>query len=130
IYGGLAALMVVGVIATLIAEEPAAPADVPRRPDEALWRPFVELFTKLGPASLVLVLLLAALYRFGDSFAQALLIPFLKKGVGFSSTDIGLVNKALGFLGMMVGGIAAGSLVARHGARRLLVPFAILAAIT
>lgn len=130
IYGGMAALMVVGVIATLIAVEPPAPADVPKRFDEALWRPIVELFRKLGWQTFALVLLLAALYRFGDYFAQALIIPFLKKGVGFTSTDIGIVNKALGFVGTFVGGVGAGTLVSRYGARRVLVPFAVLAALT
>ncbi len=79
---------------------------------------------------LALVLGLAALYRFGDYFAQALIMPFLKKGVGFTSTEIGLVNKALGFGGTFVGGLAAGTLVARYSARRMLVPFACAAALT
>jgi len=95
-----------------------------------LTKPFVALSRRLGLPTLALVLGLAALYRFGDYFAQALIIPFLKKGVGFTSTEVGLVNKALGFVGTLVGGVAAGTLVSRHGARRMLVPFAIAAAFT
>jgi PAT family beta-lactamase induction signal transducer AmpG len=130
IYGGMAALMVVGLVATLIAEEPPAPADAPKRPDEAIWRPFYELYRKLGWQSLALILLLAALYRFGDFFAQSLIIPFLKRGIGFTSTDVGLVNKVLGFVGTLIGGLAAGTLVSRYSARKVLVPFAALAALT
>ncbi len=130
IYGGMAALMVIGVIGTVLAEERGDVLDAPKTLADSLIRPFSELYRRLGWKILVLVLGLAALYRFGDYFAQALLIPFLKKGVGFSSTDIGLVNKVLGFVGTLVGGLAAGIFVARHGARRLLAPFACLAAFT
>ncbi len=130
IYGGMAALMIVGVLATLAAEEPPQAAGAPKSLASSLVLPFIELQRRLGWGLLCLVLGLAALYRFGDYFAQALIIPFLKTGVGFSSTDIGIVNKALGFVGMLAGGVAAGALVSRHGARRLLVPFAALAALT
>jgi MFS transporter, PAT family, beta-lactamase induction signal transducer AmpG len=130
IYGGMALLMIVGVIATLVAEEPAEPTDAPSTLASSLTRPFIELYRRLGLPTLALVLGLAALYRFGDFFAQALIIPFLKKGIGFTSTEVGLVNKALGFVGTAVGGVAAGTWVSRHGARRLLVPFAIAAAFT
>lgn len=129
IYGGMAALMVVGVIATLLAKEPPSADGAPRTLFESIWRPFAELFSRLGWKTFLLVLGLAALYRFGDFFAQSLLIRFLK-GTGFSNTDIGIANKALGYAGTLVGGLAAGALVARHGARKLLVPFAALAALT
>jgi PAT family beta-lactamase induction signal transducer AmpG len=130
IYGGMAALMSVGVIATLIAEEPAASEGRPRSLGAAIALPIVELYRRLGGATLALVLGLAALYRFGDYFAQALVIPFLKQGVGFSSTDVGLVNKAVGFAATAIGGVASGTLVAKYTARRVLVPFAALAALT
>lgn len=130
IYGGMALLMIVGVLATLVADEPAEPANTPTTLASSLTRPFIELYRRLGLPTLALVLGLAALYRFGDFFAQALIIPFLKQGIGFSSTEVGIVNKALGFVGTAVGGLAAGALVSRHGARRMLVPFAIAAAFT
>jgi MFS transporter, PAT family, beta-lactamase induction signal transducer AmpG len=130
IYGGMAILMVVGVIGTLLAREPTQVEDVPTSLADSLTRPFSELYRRLGGKTLALVLGLAAAYRFGDYFAQALLIPFLKKGIGFSSTDIGLINKSFGFVGTAIGGVAAGALVARYGARRLLVVFGSLAALT
>jgi MFS transporter, PAT family, beta-lactamase induction signal transducer AmpG len=130
IYAGMAVLMVIGVVGTLLAREPMQVADTPSSLADSLTRPFSDLYRRLGGKTLALVLGLAAAYRFGDYFAQALLIPFLKKGAGFSSTDIGLVNKSLGFVGTAIGGIAAGALVARYGARRLLVVFGSLAALT
>lgn len=130
IYGSLAALMVVGVAGTLLASEPAEAAGAPDTLVRSLVLPFVEMVRRLGWRNVALVLALAALYRFGDYFAQVLIIPFLKQGVGFSSTDIGLVNKVLGFVGTALGGVVAGALVARAGARRVLVPFGALAAAT
>jgi PAT family beta-lactamase induction signal transducer AmpG len=130
IYLAMALLMGIGIIATLVAEEPAEPADAPTTVLASLTRPFTELYRRLGAPTLALVLGLAALYRFGDYFAQALIIPFLKRGVGFTSTEIGLVNKALGFVGTAIGGGVAGVWVSKHGARRTLVPFACAAALT
>ncbi len=43
IYGAMAALMGIGVIATLIAEEPPAPTDAPATLASSLTRPFSEL---------------------------------------------------------------------------------------
>jgi PAT family beta-lactamase induction signal transducer AmpG len=130
IYMVMAVTMVVGVIATLIADEPAQPASSPRTLATAVVLPFTELWQRLGVRGFLLVIGFAALYRFGDYFVQALLITFLRDGVGFDFTTIGLVNKGVGFVGMAVGGVFAGSLVARFGVRRTLVAFGVLAAIT
>lgn len=130
IYATMAALMIVGVIGTLLAEEPARDGAVPRTLASALVLPFRELWHRLGGRGLALVLGFAALYRFGDYFVQALLINFLHDGVGFDFTEIGLVNKGVGFAGLAIGGVFAGSLVARFGLRRMLVVFGVLAAVT
>jgi PAT family beta-lactamase induction signal transducer AmpG len=130
IYAVMAALMVVGVIATLLASEPVLHASPPRTLAEAVVLPFREFVHRLGVRRLVLILGFAALYRFGDYFAQALIISFLHDGVGFDFTEIGLVNKGVGFAGLAIGGLFAGSLVARFELRRVLVLFGILAAIT
>jgi PAT family beta-lactamase induction signal transducer AmpG len=137
IYMGMAGLMIIGVVATLVADEPAV-TDRPRRVRQgvlamiaaALWQPFKEFWQRLGTRGLLLVVGFAALYRFGDYFAQALIITFFHRGVGFSFTEIGLVNKGVGFLGMAAGGLLAGTLVARFGLRKMLVAFGALAAIT
>ena len=53
-----------------------------------------------APARTALVLAFAALYGFGDYFAQALLIAVPPRAGGFSNTDIAAVYKALGFAGI------------------------------
>ncbi len=83
IYGLMAALMLIGVAGTLAAEEPAAPVGAPRTIVEAIYLPFVELWRRLGPRRLALVLAFTALYKAGDYFAQALVITFLVRGAHF-----------------------------------------------
>lgn len=130
IYAIMAAGMAIGVIATLLADEPVVTELPPRTLARAIVEPFVELGTRLGWHATAIVLAFAALYRFGDYFAQAVVIDFLHTDAAFDLTTIGLVTKGVGFVGTLVGGLAAGGLVARFGLRRMLVAFGVLAAIT
>lgn len=129
IYAGTGALVLVGVAATLMAEEPPAPRRPSKNLAEAGYLPFVELFRRFGWLSVV-ILLFVATYKFGDFFAQALLIPFLQRGAGFNFQEIALFYKVMAFGAIFVGGVMAGSLVARFGIRRMLVLFGILQAST
>jgi len=130
IYGSMAVLLVIGIVGTLLADEPVVTATPPRTLGAALVRPFLEFFERLGFGGAVLILAFAAVYRFGDYFAQALIIPFLKRGSGFDFLDIALIYKIVGFAGTAIGGLFAGSVVARFGLRRTLVTFGVLAALT
>ena len=130
IYGTMALLMSVGIVGTLFAEEPQRAQRAPTTLQSGLVQPFVAFVRKLGWRRTVLVLGFAALYRFGDYFAQSLILPFLKDGIGFEYTEIAAVNKALAFVGTAIGGVCAGGLVARFGLRRMLVAFGALAAAT
>ncbi|MBV8756488.1 MAG: MFS transporter, partial [Deltaproteobacteria bacterium] len=129
IYGGFAMLMLVGVVATLAAEEPPAPARPPRSLASAVIEPFTELARRLGARRTALVLAFAAVYELGYFFAQTLMIPFFR-AQGFSNTDIAEVYKAVGLAGLAIGGLVAGDLVARAGLRRTLAAFAALAGAT
>jgi PAT family beta-lactamase induction signal transducer AmpG len=129
-YGVMAALMVIGMVGVWLADEPSGAHDAPKTLADSLALPFIELYRRLRWQGLALVVLFAASYRFGDYFAQTLTVPFLKTGMGFSNTDVALVNKALGFVGTAIGGLFAGSLVARFGLRRMLVAFGVMAAVT
>jgi PAT family beta-lactamase induction signal transducer AmpG len=130
VYAAMAALMLLGIVGTALAREPAEPPNAPRTFDAAVVMPFVEFWRALGGWRLVLLIAFTMLYRFGDYFAQALIVTFFRQGPGFSLTEIALVNKGLGVAGMAVGGLFAGSLVARFGLRRMLVAFGVMAAIT
>ncbi|CAN5747723.1 muropeptide transporter [soil metagenome] len=130
IYGGMGALMLVGVAGTLLAEEPTAPAGAPRTIVQAIYLPFVELWRRLGARRLALVLAFTALYKAGDYFAQALVITFLVRGAHFELNEIGTIYQLLGFAGTALGGLVAGTLVARYGVRRMLIAFGLLQAST
>jgi len=129
VYLVMAALMAVGVIATLAAEEPPGPAHAPRTLASALIQPFTELWRRLGARRTALVVGFAATYEFGYFFAQSLLIVFFKD-LGFDNTEIAEVYKVVGLGGLALGGLVAGGLVARYPLRRLLVAFGALAAAT
>jgi PAT family beta-lactamase induction signal transducer AmpG len=129
IWLAMAAFLVVGVAGTLLAEEPELARRPPRTLAQAVALPFAELWRRYRAGTIV-VLVFAAIYRFGDYFAQALVITFLKRGAGFDFTEIAAIYKILGFAGIVVGGLFGGALVARFGMRRMLVAFGLLSATT
>jgi MFS transporter, PAT family, beta-lactamase induction signal transducer AmpG len=125
----MAAFLLVGIAGTLIAEEPAVIVLRPRTITRVIALPVLDFWQRYR-AGTFLVLGFAAIYRFGDYFAQALVIAFLKRGVGFNFTEIAVVYKILGFAGLAVGGVFGGALVARFGMRRMLIAFGLLSATT
>lgn len=130
IYGLMAGLMAICTIGVLLAEEPPASNHAPASLAAAVYLPFVELWRRLGTGTLALVLAFTAVFKFGDYFAQALVITFLNRGAGFQFVEIAAVYKVLGFAGTAIGGLAAGSLVARFGLTRMMVAFGALQAAT
>jgi PAT family beta-lactamase induction signal transducer AmpG len=129
IYAVTGSLVLVGVAATLMAEEPAAPARPARTIVQAVYLPFLELFRRFGwPGTLIL--LFVATYKFGEFFAQSLLIPFLRRGAGFDFQEIALFYKIMAFAAIFAGGMMAGPLVARFGLRKMLFLFGIFQACT
>lgn len=131
IYGAMAALALACVAGTLLADEPARPRAAPApRFVEALWLPIAELARRFGRGGLALILAFTALYRFGDYFAQTLIVAFLRGGAGFELTEIAAIYQGLGYAGTVVGGLGAGILVARFGMRRMLIAFGLMQALT
>ena len=130
IYGAMAVLMAISMLGILAADEPPPVGRPPTTLSAAVYAPFVELYHRLGAGTLALVLAFTAVFKFGDYFAQALVITFLRRGAGFDFTEIAGVYKALGFAGTAIGGLAAGALVARFGMPRMLVAFGVLQALT
>ncbi|HEY0985946.1 MAG TPA: MFS transporter [Kofleriaceae bacterium] len=129
IWLAMAAFMAIGLAGTVIAEEPALAARPPRTIAQSLALPVVDFWRRYRTGAIV-VLAFAAVYRFGDYFAQSLVIAFLKRGVGFNFTEIAAVYKVIGLGGVAVGGVLGGALVARFGIRPMLVAFGALSATT
>jgi PAT family beta-lactamase induction signal transducer AmpG len=126
-YFVMAALMLVGVAATLAAPEPKAPPAAPHSLRDAVVEPLREFFGRPGAWAL---LGLIVCYKLGDAFAGALSTAFLIRGAGFGADEVGLVNKSFGLAATIVGALAGGVAMAKLGLYRSLLWFGIGQALT
>lgn len=126
-YWIMATLMLVGLFATLMGPSPLHQAPPPRTLREAVIEPFHEFLQR--PAA-VLLLIFIVLYKFGDAFAGTLTTAFLIKGLGFSTTDVGLVGKGFGLAATLGGALFGGVLMFHLKLFRALLLFGLLQAVT
>lgn len=123
----MAGIMGVGVIATLLGNEPDKKTIPPHNLKEAIVGPMKNYFSR---DSAILLLILIVLYKLGDAYAGTLTTPFLIRGIGFSVGEVGTINKGLGFASLIVGAIFGGTLMVRLKLFRSLLIFGILQAIS
>ncbi|NTU59504.1 MAG: AmpG family muropeptide MFS transporter [Deltaproteobacteria bacterium] len=116
VYLLMAACMLVGALASLLAPEPGGDVKPPADLREAVVEPFLEFFRRPGALGLLAFLVL---YKLDVVMANALTTPFLLE-IGFSKTDIGAVTKGAGMLATIVGAFIGGAVVARWGMKRSL----------
>jgi PAT family beta-lactamase induction signal transducer AmpG len=76
------------------------------------------------------LLLLIVLYKLGDAFAGSLTTSFLLRGVGFSQTEVGAINKGMGLVATIVGALAGGAWLSKRPLYNALMLFGILQAIS
>lgn len=126
VYQLMALCMVVGILTTLFAPEPASEAGLPHSLREAVVEPFVDYFRRRHA---LLILLFILLYKVGDTMASHMSTPFYLD-VGFSKTEIGAVVKLFGFWATVTGGMLGGILILRTGIYRALWGFGILQALS
>src|SRR6185437_11509928 len=126
-YLVMAALMAIGVLATLAGREPQVAQPAPRTLGEAFREPLREFLSRPGAGSLLLLLIL---YKLGDAFAFSLSTAFLLRGAGFSLEDVAYVNKALALAATVVGALLGGALMVRLRLYRALMAFGILQAVS
>lgn len=119
-YVVMAALILIGVIATLLATEPvssaAAEADhaLPSHRNSlkrAFWSALDSFRDFLSRDLALAVLAFVALFKIADALAFALLTPFVLD-LGFSLTQLATIRNGVGFIVAVLGGFAGG-LVAR-----------------
>ncbi len=149
----MAASMIVGIVATLIAHEPRAVAGKPTTLARSVIDPFIAFFrayrwhkappmtnpAERGVARIVLeggltffkaywpalaLLAFILLYKLGDALASNLAVTYLIK-LGFTTETIGVVDKLFGFWALMAGILVGGLLVLKLGMRRGLLLFGI-----
>lgn len=126
-YWLMAALMVAAIGATMFGPEPEVELKPPKTLTEAVIEPLREFFSRHGAWGL---LLLIVLYKLGDAFAGSLTTAFLIRGVEFTPTEVGAINKGMGLIATLIGVVFGGVLMARLGLFRSLLLFGILQAIS
>lgn len=124
----MAALVGVGLVATLVAREPArsrATNDVQqeRRPlavvvRQAVLDPLTDFFRRYGAAAAA-VLVLVVLFKLADALAAVMRNPFLLEA-GFSKEQIAGIAQTYGMVASIVGSLLGGLLVKRLGIQRSL----------
>ncbi|OPY75378.1 MAG: muropeptide transporter [Syntrophorhabdus sp. PtaU1.Bin050] len=119
----MAGLMVVGIAGTYVGPEPDGKIVPPKSLEEAIWGPLKDFFSR--PLALA-ILSLVVLYKFGDAYAGTLTTPFLLRGVGFSPTEVGTINKGMGLVATIVGAMFGGTLMVNLGLFRSLMVFGLL----
>jgi len=120
-YACAAALMLVGVAATLASRE-AAPMPAPAIPwgerlRLSVVRPFAD-FT--GRPLWLAILLFVALFKLGEALAGVMTAPFYRS-LGFSREEVAAVGTVFGLLATLAGALAGGWVVARLGTARALI---------
>jgi PAT family beta-lactamase induction signal transducer AmpG len=126
-YLSMAAIMAMGFIITLFAPEPPQTAAPPRTIQEAVIGPLKDYFSRQFAFTFVLLIIL---YKLADAYASSLMSAFLIRGIGFSATDVGTINKGLGLVSTILGALLGGSLMVKLGIFRSLLYFGIVQACT
>jgi PAT family beta-lactamase induction signal transducer AmpG len=115
-YMVMAALVIVGVLTTLFASEPAKSvrADITLHQEPALQRlthtivgAFTDFFLRDGVRLALMVLAFVVLFKLTDALAGVMTGPFAVK-LGFTRNEYAAIIKGLGFAATLVGGFAGG----------------------
>ena len=114
-YLCMAGLMVPGAVVALLAPEPPVATETHDHPGflTTIWAPVRELWTRLGPLALPILLLVAG-FRMPGYVSSAMAIP-LFKSLHYSNTDIATVTKLFGFWVALGATATGGWIVARIG---------------
>jgi len=126
VYSLMAAVMLVNTFFTLAAPEPEIKVIPPKSLKDAVWGPLTAYFERSGAVEMLCFILI---YKLGNVIAGAMTTPFLLD-IGFSRSDVGMVNKVFGLTSTIVGTLVGGSIVSRIGINRSLWIFGFLQAVS
>ena len=111
-------LIVTGLVAILAARRVGFPSFV------APWDAF------FSRRHAIWLLALIVLYKLGDAFAGSLTTTFLLRGVGFTQTEVGAINKGLGLAATIIGALAGGAWLSKRSLYSSLMLFGLLQAVS
>src|SRR5208283_3606711 len=118
-------IMIAGMAVTAMGPEPEGTIAPPKSIGEAAWGPLKDFFSRRSAVTLVLVIVL---YKLGDAYAGTLTTAFLIRGLGFTPTEVGTINKGLGLVSLIIGALLGGALMVRLGLYKALMLFGVLQA--
>ena len=105
----MAGFMLIGVLASFIAQPTASATLTSGNIQQLIWQPLKQFLKK---EKAVWLLALIILYKLGDAFSHALTTSFLID-LDFSLTAIGTINKGVGLSATLVGIMCAGIFMTR-----------------
>lgn len=131
-YHMMGCCMLVCAIATWLSPEPSKTFANTSASNgfKSLIEPFRELMLRPG---IVPFLLFIFFYKMGEAFTtttSGIMMPFLIQHIGFSLDTIAYVNKIIGIISIIVGGLVAGFVLMRCSLYKSLFVFGMLQAIT
>jgi PAT family beta-lactamase induction signal transducer AmpG len=125
VYLLMAVLMGVGIVAAIRAPEPVLRDTPPLTLASAVVDPLRDFFGRTGTLWGAVILLFTVFYQLADRFAANLATPFLID-VGFSQSEIGVVQGGIGLGATIVGVLMGGAIIAKLGINRSVWLFAFL----
>ena len=125
-YLVMAAGMIVGIAATLLAPEAPPVEDRPATLREAVLEPLRDYF---GRPHAITILAFVLLYKLGDTMAAAMTTPFYLD-LGFTLTEVGSIVKLFGYWATLGGLFVGGAILFRLGIFASLWIFGILQAVS
>ncbi|MBH1989368.1 MAG: MFS transporter [Myxococcaceae bacterium] len=116
VYGLMAAVLLCGILATLLGSEPApqpplTPSSSSHWFTQAVWEPLLDFAQRPRWIS---ILVFVILYKLGDAFVSNMTSPFYV-AVGFSKIEIAHITKIFGLAATLGGGFLGGWLMSRTG---------------
>ncbi len=113
----MALITCLGMLGTWLAVNTDGVARAPHSLREAVVGPLQDLLQRPGIGYL---LAFAVFYKLGDWLAEAMTMPFLMRGMGFTKLQIGTVQKTTAMVAIILGGLIGGWMLLRMSLRKAL----------
>lgn len=130
-YQVMALMMLVGLLASVISKEPEVKFEIK---EESVYKLYFQALASIFKRPKIIALLgFIFFYKLGEVFTSnisGIVMPFLIYELKFSLSTIGYVNKVLGTISLIVGGLVAGVTALRFSLASLLLVFGLLQALT
>lgn len=129
-YQLMGLLMIPGILIVLWSPEPSLPSTSSTSMINTFIDPIKELLARPGILSLLFFIFF---YKLGEAFTSSssgVMMPFLIQGLNFSLQTIGIVNKVIGVISLLLGGLLSGVMLMRWSLYRALFCFGLIQALT